>query len=96
MTNRLSKQDVKRLAALSALEFDDEELEFFTREFESISAFVEQIVDAEISQVAIEERELTINQLREDLPHESLSQTEILKNSPKTKSGQFCVPKMLE
>ena len=91
-----SKIEIERLASLSALHFTEEEKEEFAKEFASITNFVQTIVDAKIEKTNLEERTLNLEQLRDDEPIESLPQDKVLLNSPKTKSGQFCVPKMLE
>ncbi|MFA6860260.1 MAG: Asp-tRNA(Asn)/Glu-tRNA(Gln) amidotransferase subunit GatC [Clostridia bacterium] len=91
-----SKQEIQRLATLSALNFKEEELDSFAKEFESIVGFVQKIVDAKIDEKKLEERTVEFDDLREDSAEESLPQSEVLLNSPKSKSGSFCVPKMME
>ena len=76
---KITLEEVKRLAGLSALEFSKEELEAFVPEFEKIVELVDEVKNCDIGNSQL-----------------GLPQEEILLNSPKTKKGSFCVPKMLD
>lgn len=89
-------EEIKRLAGLSALEFDDEELEKFKGEFTSILNFIEEISKANVDGIELEYPTHDFDDLRDDEVVEGLSQEEVLANSPSTKKGSFCVPKMME
>ena len=75
---KISIEEVRRLASLSALEF------------------VDQVKNCDTDDVEIEYTSHKLATLREDEAKESSPQEEILMNSPKTKKGSFCVPKMLD
>ena len=89
-------EEVRRLAGLSALEFSEEELESFIPEFERMVELVDEVKNCDVGQSQIDYTKHTLGQCREDIAKESLPQEEILKNSPITKKGSFCVPKMLD
>ncbi len=89
-------EEVRRLAALSALEFSEEELQAFVPEFENILELVDQVKNCDVSDVEVQYSSHKLSQLRSDIAKDSLPQEEILLNSPKTKKGSFCVPKMLD
>jgi len=92
---KITLEEVKRLATLSALEFDEAELEAFSSEFESILEMVDEIKNCEtdLKHVYSSHR---FEDLREDIPQESLSQEKALQNSPKSRKGAFAVSQMLE
>ena len=92
----ITTDEVKRLAGLSALEFTEEELEAFVPEFERIVELVDEVKNCDIGDSKLEYTSHKLSDCREDVAKESLPQEEILLNSPKTKKGSFCVPKMLD
>lgn len=93
---KITIDEVKRLAGLSALEFGDEELKAFFPEFEQILELVDEVKNCDIGDSKLEYTSHKLSDCREDVAKESLPQEEILLNSPKTKKGSFCVPKMLD
>ncbi len=88
--------EVKRLASLSALEFDEQSLEKFVGEFENILAMVGEIAKCDTKDVQIKRTSHSFDDLREDEAGESIAQEEVLLNSPKSRKGCFAVPQMLE
>ncbi|MGN1227253.1 MAG: Asp-tRNA(Asn)/Glu-tRNA(Gln) amidotransferase subunit GatC [Christensenellales bacterium] len=92
---KLEIEDIKHLANLSALEFDEDRLEKFKDEFNSILGFVDQISNAEVDG-EIEYSPIDVEQLRDDEVRESYPQEKILMNAPKQKMGCFAVPLMME
>ncbi len=92
----ITTDEVKRLAGLSALEFTEEELEAFVPEFERIVELVDEVKNCDIGNSELKYTTHKLCECREDEAKESLPQEEILLNSPKTKKGSFCVPKMLD
>lgn len=73
-----SVDDVKRLAALARISISDAELETFSKEFESVLAYVGQIEKLDAA-AAPDLRPAVRNVLREDgEPHESGTYTEKL------------------
>lgn len=93
---KITIEEVKKLAGLSALEFSDEELAAFVPEFEKMVEFVDEVKNCDVGSAQLGYTSHLLSECRQDQPKESLPQEEILKNSPKTKKGSFCVPKMLD
>ena len=93
---KITIEEVKRLAGLSALEFSEEELENFISEFENIIALVDEVKNCDVGSQELKYTTHKLSECRPDVAKESLPQEEILLNSPKTKKGSFCVPKMLD
>lgn len=92
---KLEIEDIKHLASLSALEFEDDKLEKFKDEFNSILKFVEQINNADVDG-EIEYSPVDVEELREDTARPSFANEEIITNAPKQKMGCFAVPLMME
>ena len=92
----VTSEDIKHLASLSALEFDEEIIEEFKGEFESILGFVDQIANAKIEGVDTFNRSVPVAQLREDEAKESAPVEVLLKNAPKQRKGYFNVPKVVD
>lgn len=88
--------EVKRLASLSALEFDEKSLEKFVGDFENILNMVGEIQKCDTSKVEIKRACHDFDELRDDEAKEGMSQEEVLLNSPKSRKGCFVVPQMLE
>lgn len=93
---KITIDDVKNLALLSALEFTEEELINFIPQFEQIVEFVDEVKNCDIGNTQLNYTSHKLSDCREDEIKQSFSQEEILLNSPKTKKGSFCVPKMLD
>ena len=93
---QITREDVKHLASLSALEFTDEQMENFVPEFNSILNFVDQIATAKIEKVDTYSRVVSADDLREDEPRESYPNEVLLKNAPKQRKGYFNVPKVVD
>ncbi len=92
---KITIDEVKRLATLSALEFEESELAQFATEFESILEMVDEIKNCDVDSKQVYKSH-KFEDLREDLPQESFSQEKALQNSPKTRKGAFAVSQMLE
>jgi len=93
---KISIEEIKRLASLSSIEFSEEELASFTDEFSNILELVEKVKNSDIGDAEIKYTCHDMSELREDEVKPSFTQEEVLLNSPKTKKNSFCVPKMLE
>lgn len=92
----VTSEDIKHLASLSALEFDEEKMETFKGEFESILNFVDKIANAKIEGVETFNRSVAVAQLREDEAKESAPVEVLLINAPKQRKGYFNVPKVVD
>lgn len=93
----VSVDDVKYIAQLSMLRFDDKEIEQFTQEFNKIIEYIDQLNDLDLSDVEplyhpVEGSKAT---LREDEPVPSLNQEKAFKNSPQREGDHFAVPKVI-
>lgn len=87
----ITKTDVERIARLACIELDNEDLQEFTVQFNSILEYFEELEDIEAELIGQEER----NVLRADDVTPSLSQQEALSNAPRVDSGYFRGPRIL-
>jgi aspartyl-tRNA(Asn)/glutamyl-tRNA(Gln) amidotransferase subunit C len=87
----ITKTDVERIARLACIELDEEDLQEFTVQFNSILEYFEELEDIEAELMGQEER----NVLRADEVTPSLSQQEALSNAPRIDSGYFRGPRIL-
>ena len=88
-------KEIEHLAELSKLEFTEEELKSFTKEFESLVEFADIVKNAETtgnSRIKI----INMSELREDEVKESTPVEDLLQNSPMTKGDSFVVPRIME
>ena len=94
---KIDIDEAKKLAKLSRLEFSDDELKMFVKEFENILGQVDLINSVNTDGVMLFEK--TVNaksELRSDEIKKSYSQEEILKNAPQSEDGTFVVPITVE
>lgn len=92
----MTTEEIKRLADLSKLKFDQQQLENFTKDFEEIEAFFEQINKVDIAGEKEYRPTREFEQLREDIILPSQERELVLKNAPKKDSISFVVPKVVE
>ena len=92
----MDRETILHIAELARLEFGEEELEQFARQFEQIIAFVEKISELDVDglEPMVSPLEGAVP-LRPDKPGETLSPEEALKNAPDNKEGLFGVPRVI-
>lgn len=87
--------DVKHLAKLARLRIEDDKLEKFERDMESIVAMVEQLPEVSGDASGLDPEHPM--KLREDVEGaDKLSRNELLANAPKMQAGCVVVPKTVE
>ncbi|MEG0254508.1 MAG: Asp-tRNA(Asn)/Glu-tRNA(Gln) amidotransferase subunit GatC [Vagococcus sp.] len=93
----ISKEEVKRVAHLSKLSVDDNELEMFTTQMGNIIEMVEQLESVDTKGVPFTSNvasEMTV--LREDIVIQSETRDELMKNVPESKDGFIKVPAIMD
>ena len=92
----ISKEEVKHIADLSKLNFDDQQLEKLAIQLEGIVEFAQQLNEVNVEGVAPTAHILdTFNVFRKDEIHQSFDRAEILKNAPSKDCGCISVPKVV-
>ncbi|MFW8052068.1 Asp-tRNA(Asn)/Glu-tRNA(Gln) amidotransferase subunit GatC [Vagococcus fluvialis] len=93
----ISKEEVKKVAALSKLAFKEEELELFTSQMGKIIDMVEELGEVDTTGVPFTSNVVSeISVLREDVAVKGESRDELLKNVPETKDGFIKVPAIMD
>ena len=88
--------DVRYVANLARLELSDEEVATFQPQLEAILGHVEALSKLDVSGIdASAHANDVFGRMREDVPHESLSQAAMLQNAPDQAQGQIRVPKVV-
>jgi aspartyl-tRNA(Asn)/glutamyl-tRNA(Gln) amidotransferase subunit C len=85
------RTDVEHIARLACIELDDEDLQEFTIQLNTILEYFEELEDVEAKLLQQEED----NVLRTDEITPSLSQQEALSNAPRVDGGYFRGPRII-
>lgn len=87
--------DVKHLAKLARLRIEDEQLEKFEKDMESIVSMVEQLPQPKTEAVGLDPEHPM--KLRADVESDTkFTRNELLANAPKMQAGCVVVPKTVE
>ena len=98
MTERLTRSDVERIAALARLELDDAEKDLFVRQLAEVLEYAEQIQAIDTTGVPPTSQVLSKQPTdRDDTPRPCLSNAEALANAPdpSPQTGLFKVPRVI-
>lgn len=88
-----SKEELFKIAKLSALNLSGEEADIFTQQLSKVLNFVEQIKEVKISQKSEPVRNINVFREDEVIPSDSL---EVLNLAPDRQESYFVVPKILD
>ncbi len=92
---RVSKDDIKHVAKLAELEFDENDIEKVTSQLDRILDHVANVSSVNTEGVPPTSHILDIkNVFREDIVKESVTQEAALKNAPDEANDGFKVPKI--
>ena len=96
MTDRISADDVRRVAELARLRLDDSEVSHFTEHLGRVLDLADELdeLDLEGLPPRVQPYPLT-NVLREDEPGEVLDRAEVLDQAPDSEDGRVRVPPIL-
>ncbi len=99
VSDRLTRADVERIAALARLELTDAEKDLFVRQLTEVLEYAKQIQSIDTSGVLPTSQVLTSDQAdRDDVPAPGLSTADALANAPdrSAKGDLFRVPRVIE
>jgi aspartyl-tRNA(Asn)/glutamyl-tRNA(Gln) amidotransferase subunit C len=91
---KISRDEVRRIAALACLEFDAEREATMADEMSRILDYVDQIRDAPVDPGATGAADAPLR-LREDVPSDSLAPGAVAGQAPRFSQGHFVVPKVI-
>lgn len=89
-------EECKHIEELSKLKFTDEKREKFLKEFDSIVEFASIIQKESANADERHFNKINLQDLREDVARDGLSQDEVVSNAPVKKKGCFAVPRIVE
>lgn len=94
----VSKEEVKKIAELARLKFEEKELGDFTLQFNEILEYIEKLneLDTENVEPLLNPVEAKGNRLRKDEQKLSVNRSEALKNAPESDGEFFKVPKVIK
>ena len=93
----ITKDDVKKIASLSKLEFTDQELEKFTKQLEDIMNMSHQLskIITDVIKPTINVTD-AVNIMREDVAEKGVDRSELMKNVPEHEDGFIKVPAIID
>lgn len=92
-TEKVSREEVLRIASLANLELTDKEVATYTAQFNEILAYMDQLNELDTDDVEPLSHVLDlVNVIRKDVEGASLSREEALSNAPETDGEFFIVP----
>lgn len=94
---KITREGVEKVAELARLKLTEEQKEIFTKDFNSILDYFEQLQDINTEKVEpTYQASHTQNMFRDDKVEPSLSLEDSLKNAPDKAKSCFRVPRILE
>jgi len=91
------KIDVTYVAHLARLHLTDEEVAVFQPQLEQIVAYVDKIGELDLEGIEpTSHAHPVLNVFRADSARSGLAHEDVMANAPKSTSGQFLVPKIVE
>jgi|YNPBryBLVA2012_1023415.scaffolds.fasta_scaffold00005_81 aspartyl-tRNA(Asn)/glutamyl-tRNA(Gln) amidotransferase subunit C len=93
----LTRDDVRRVALLSRLALDDEELDRFAVQLESIVAYMDTLNRVDVSSVPESSRFHGVpSRLRPDVPHDAGMSEDVLDQAPERAGAYIKVERVIE
>ena len=89
------KDLTRHIANLSKINFTDDEIDKITLDMKNIIQIMDKVNDFEANENTIDQNSIKYNELRDDIPESSCKNSDIIKNSKKTRDNSFFVPKMM-
>ena len=97
MGHKIDEAQVRHISHLSRLNPTDEEVRLFSEQLSSILEYVDQLSEADTTDVPPTAHALPVkNVFRDDEPHRSLDPDQALANAPHRAGSFFAVPKVLD
>ncbi|GGL60206.1 Asp-tRNA(Asn)/Glu-tRNA(Gln) amidotransferase subunit GatC [Sporolactobacillus putidus] len=95
--SRINEEQVRYVANLARLSFDDDAIKKFTTQLDDIIGFAEQLNELDTEGIEPTTHVLDMhNVMRDDVVEPSLPREEALKNAPVQEDGQVKVPLIME
>jgi aspartyl-tRNA(Asn)/glutamyl-tRNA(Gln) amidotransferase subunit C len=93
----LTRDDVKKVARLSRLRMDDQQLDDLAPKLNTIIGFIEQLSEVDTDNVEpLSNVARSTLPLRDDVVNDGECRDAVLANAPESEEGFFAVPKVVE
>ena len=97
MSEKITKEQVRHVAALARLEMDEQELDSYGRDLTDILGYVAKLNEIDTSGVEATAHMVSMDTpFRDDALGESFSHEQSLKNAPRREGFYFQVPQVIE
>ena len=94
---KIDRETLEKIAHLARLELKEEDVPKLMEDMSQIISFVEKLNEVDTKGVEpLTTMSHEINQFRDDVVKDQLTQDEVLKNAPEKEGDFFKVPKVLE
>tara|TARA_Y100001968_G_scaffold94710_1_gene85042 strand:- start:6592 stop:6885 length:294 start_codon:yes stop_codon:yes gene_type:complete len=94
--NKISQEDVRKVAKLSRLDLDDDEIVKYANQLQEIIGYIEQLGKVDTKDISPTTRAVeVVNVLREDTVTRTEVRNELLDLAPNREGDFFRVPKIL-
>ena len=90
---RVSRDEVRRIAGLAHLAFDDAGVDRMAEELTKILSYIDQLNEVDVR--GFEEHSEGTTPLRDDTPRPSIDRDLVARNAPAWSDGHFVVPKVI-
>lgn len=95
--SEITNERIKKIADSVRIEISDEEAETYTGQINSIIEYASKLSELNTDDVQPTTHGIVLeNVLRDDVPKQSITQEEVLKNAPEEQDGHFKVPSIME
>ena len=96
-TMKITEETVDHIAHLARLEFEGERKVAIQSDLERIITFMDKLQEVDTENVEpLIFMSTEINRVREDIPADTVTQEQALKNAPQRDSDYFRIPKVLD
>lgn len=93
----ITNETIDHIAHLARLEFEGEKKEAIREDLQRIVTFMDKLTEVDTENVEpLVFMTNEVDNLRDDVPKDTLEQEEVLKNAPKRDSDYFRIPKVLD
>lgn len=93
----MNEQEIQRIAQLSRLQLNDEEISDFSNDLSKIIDFVQQHAETDLDAIEPLAHPLDIPQrLRSDTASEAADRDQLQSVSPQSQDGYYLVPKVID
>ena len=94
---KITRDQVEHIAHLARLEFNEKEIEAFTRQMDNILTYFDKLQEVDTTAVEPTSHAIQVkNVFREDEVKKSIALDLSLKNAPEKEGNFFRVPKIIE